>query len=856
MLIDRAPLQRPEQPNHRQAGQDRAPRRVPPLVGELSTRAPGRSLSQVPTFAGQPWRPHGEQLVAPPGVVPGSGVRDPAEVQADRLGSRIAEALVAVPLAAGPISPRVRRAVEPVLGTGLAGVEFDDGPAAQVCAARKRALGITEGTHIWFAAKAFVPTTPAGRALIGHELTHVAQQRTHGVCVAQKFGVVVDYEKLAGEIHTAIEGIGTDEEAIYRALNSLRRDPESIRELESAYQRRYQQKLLEALEGDLDSDELDYAKGLLGEPVAPISAQAIPTGPIMSVIGWDALARRLKAAVEYRTLGTDEEAIFAVLEPLSGNPDKVASIKDAFARAMGNSDPATLEMRLGDEMSGSELAHALELLWVPDPHAGTPAELSGKQLLAVRNELLPGTAVEPLAEATKSLPQQTLWDGRDDPENWGDWEASRDVLRTKLLAALTDHLAQVKGEMDEHAKSLKLPIHTLEGAASAAVEVTDDEYKSWYAVSAAPPGQAALRSGFEFSSAAGNLIDANDPAVRAAAGAAIGAEGRALWIIEHGAGDHMKAHSFNPRRPGYGEPGWLEDTVIEPFLAVPGRRAEVERYDLFGFALALETGTIAVPTTVPGGRLGAGGSIPNLPDRQAMWMTWHVGVHEYLHTLAHPTFRAAYIGPVMEEGFTEYFTKAVLLKAAPVAHQNTGLVKKVEGGIFAPPTTREVVGDYKTPESYLESLRHVEKIARTMSGGGNSVRAAYFQGHVEMLGIDPTTNDFVGAPPATVETSLVTVPAGIATAADLASRTGIPESEIRAANPGLGPVGLPRRVTLPGLREHVVVATVTSVDAASTERVEGIAAQNGISVAALKRANPAIDWASLRAGQRLLIPRQ
>ena len=42
-----------------------------------------------------------------------------------------------------------------------------------------------------------------------------------------------------------------------------------MREVESTYQRRYAETLLQALEGDLDSAELDYAKGLLGKPVGP-----------------------------------------------------------------------------------------------------------------------------------------------------------------------------------------------------------------------------------------------------------------------------------------------------------------------------------------------------------------------------------------------------------------------------------------------------------------------------------------------------------------------------------------------------------------------------------------------------------
>ena len=130
---------------------------VPRPVSELSPEATGRDLSQVPTFGGSA---NIEQLLAPPTGTSRPGVRDPAEVQADRLGNRVADALASVPVVPGPISAGVLQAVEPVLGAGLAGVEFDAGPAAQAGAARKRALAVTEGPHIAFAAGAFAPTTP------------------------------------------------------------------------------------------------------------------------------------------------------------------------------------------------------------------------------------------------------------------------------------------------------------------------------------------------------------------------------------------------------------------------------------------------------------------------------------------------------------------------------------------------------------------------------------------------------------------------------------------------------------------------------------------------------------------------
>jgi hypothetical protein len=635
--------------------------------------------------------------------------------------------------------------------------------------------------------------------------------------------------------------------------------------LEDTYQRLYGEPLLAALRGDLDDEEYDYATGLLGKPVAPGSKQRIEPVP-GAPAGWTTLAMRLKAAAEETTfglpVGTDEEAIFAVLQPLAGDPNKIAKIKEAYATVTGGASTALVDM-LRDELSGDELAHALQLLDVPDPHAGTQAELSRAQVLAVRNELQPGTAAAPVAPGAP-LPAPDPWDGRVGAPGWA---ANRAALKTDLASDLIAHLAREMPGIAGQAVAPKLPLTALEGAADAAVEVTDDEYRPWYAVSASTPGQAALRSGFAFRQASGNLLDATSPAARAAMGIPISARSVANWMVRNdrppggtpGAVEHMEAHDFNPDRTTFGEDTWLESQVITPFIAPAARNAQLRLYDQFGFALQPQPGKIVLPTSTPGSSLGSGGLTPNLADRKMMWDTWHIAVHEYLHNLAHPVFNKVISGPdsgpVLLEGFTEFFTKEVLSKAAPVAHANAGLVQKVEGGNWAPPTTQALVGPYTTPDTYADNLAHVEHVANTAPGGANAVRAAYFQGHVEMLGINPATGRFVTAAPVLVDPSLVSVPGGITTLADLADRSGVAAASIRAANPGIPAVGLPPRVKLPGAREHRVAATVVSAGVGPRETATQIAAQNGVSEAALKKANPTVNWAALVRGQRILIPR-
>jgi LysM domain-containing protein len=338
----------------------------------------------------------------------------------------------------------------------------------------------------------------------------------------------------------------------------------------------------------------------------------------------------------------------------------------------------------------------------------------------------------------------------------------------------------------------------------------------------------------------------------------------ANWMVRNddppappGAIEHMASHNFDPDRTTFGENPWLQTNVITPFVTPPARNAQLLLYDQFGFALQPQPGKIVLPTTVPGSSLGSGGRTPNLSDRRMMWSTWHVAVHEYLHNLVHPRFQNAIRGPVMNEGFTEYFTKGVLLKAAPVAHQNAGLVQKVEGGTFTPATTPGLVGPYATPPSYAANLTHVENVSRTVPGGDHALRASYFQGHVEMLGIDPATGAFVTTPPVSVDPTLVNVPAGIPNLDDLAVRSGVRKSEILSANVGLvASAALPPKLRLPGTREHRVASTLLSLGAGPTETAGQIASQNGVSVEALRRANPRVNWAALTSGQLVLIPRR
>jgi Annexin len=71
---------------------------------------------------------------------------------------------------------------------------------------------------------------------------------------------------------------------------------------------------------------------------------------------WDDRARWLVEAMA--GLGTDEDLIYGVLSEVSGSPEAVEALSNAFFNQTGR----TLRDALEDEMSGDELARALSYL--------------------------------------------------------------------------------------------------------------------------------------------------------------------------------------------------------------------------------------------------------------------------------------------------------------------------------------------------------------------------------------------------------------------------------------------------------------------------------------------------------------
>lgn len=266
-----------------------------------------------------------------------------------------------------PLPQPVRDFFEPRFGHDFSRVRiYADGRAANAASALN-AHAFTVGQSIVFGQGEYAPETAQGNKLLAHELTHVVQQEgSTSPAIMRKakecppaLAPEPNYKRLARRVNEGIEYTwGTDEEKVYRGLRPLERDPGRICKLKEVYQQEYGASLLEDIEGDFSDEELEYALQLLNQTEGGF-AQRVQAAPITSS-GYLAEARRLYEAGPDMTMRTDEEAIFAVLTPLAGKPG-MKLLEQTYKEEYHHS----LRWMLEDEMEGSELDYALELLDMP-----------------------------------------------------------------------------------------------------------------------------------------------------------------------------------------------------------------------------------------------------------------------------------------------------------------------------------------------------------------------------------------------------------------------------------------------------------------------------------------------------------
>ena len=250
-----------------------------------------------------------------------------------------------------PLDSSTREFMESRFGHDFGSVRVHTDAQAAESARAVNAEAFTVGDQIVFGIGRFSPHSFHGRKLIAHELTHTIQQSGNAKTQVQRLAANLDFKDLARRIYKAISGPGTDEEAVYRALQQLERDPTAIDMLKRTYMSEYKLDLRADIEDDFSGEELEYALQLINSGSVK-SDQRIERGP-NAVVSIATAIERLWAATDI--IGTDEEAIFATLLPFNRH---TAELEDAFQIRYGKDLRSTLD----SELSGDEFNYAMELL--------------------------------------------------------------------------------------------------------------------------------------------------------------------------------------------------------------------------------------------------------------------------------------------------------------------------------------------------------------------------------------------------------------------------------------------------------------------------------------------------------------
>ena len=264
-----------------------------------------------------------------------------------------------------PLAPALQQDMGRRFGYDFSQVRVHAGDAAAASARDVNARAYAIGQNIVFGADRYSPGTHEGRRLIAHELTHVVQQsgsdwnRSSKVqrqvaaaaapaAAAATGGLTEEMLKqIARTLRGAMQGWGTDEEAIYSAFAG--RTQEQVDAISRVYQEMYSADLLADLRDELTDSEMAHL-AIFSPTAAPGEVGSVKQATAFA----DQIAQQLNNAMD--RLGTDEDSIYSAL---TGRTEaERQAIKEAYKRLTKRE----LEADIRDEMSGSELTRALALL--------------------------------------------------------------------------------------------------------------------------------------------------------------------------------------------------------------------------------------------------------------------------------------------------------------------------------------------------------------------------------------------------------------------------------------------------------------------------------------------------------------
>jgi hypothetical protein len=535
----------------------------------------------------------------------------------------------------------------------------------------------------------------------------------------------------------------------------------------------------------------------------------------------------------------------------------------------------------------------------PDQRAaiapGGAAELPNANLVReIGFEIDPGSRPAPVAPPAKAPgapppppappPQRVPWDGRSGAPGEA---AARAAMQANLFKAydayLTNRRAETVARLNRPRVAFDTPVNAGGGGpaptgvvdiANQARAVLEARYATSMDAASSSAGQVSGRSVRKASAPGQNLFDASSEADRKTlTGETDLARGVAWWLFEndrpgaagaagsrHFATEILATHHYSAQD----DPGGAFRWQVANAYAAGNSLAPNNRRQLIDYRMT--TWSEADPSLSGRGFTVQSSFDPGNNRNQAelgkRWDIFKASTHESLHLRTHPIFVQAALGRgSMKEGFTEMFNIATLNDVLPRVRAGSlePLRRAVEGALSPAKPDATLVTNAVTPTQYAEHRAQAERIrdggtppgdAPHVGVGEAAVRAAYFQGHVEYIGLAPDGSQ-LNAQPAIGVAASIRIPPGLSGLDELVRRSGVPRATIVRDNPGITDA-LPATAVLQGCREHWAIAGETRTK---------IARQHGVSEAQLVRANPDIPlnpsssaWPDLVSGQKILIP--
>jgi len=793
-----------------------------------------------------------------------------------------------------PLEGGVRARMETAFGQDFSDVRIHADPHSFEQSNQLNARAFTVGRDIGFAAGEYQPGTLIGDALLAHELAHVLQQRNSAGGVIQKSEGVTNYNALEEDADMSAVGAvvrlwtGTQPgfgETKKRSLPSLRsglrlqRCGGSHPELQMVSGRH-----VGDIAGSVNNKKEEVLAAMdrlhilwaMPNPDYNVEYPAVSKLPPNSIVPTDAIPKTIAAIGR---LGD------TTLSPLVANP--VLGITLAGTVGKGGFNKKEDILVLQDSLRG-------EFILPKNEYDTEHAAVSALATPTVADNVIPKT-IAAIARMKREFVAGMI---------------RRDVFAGTHAVTETQH-RNIEGKLNPQLTVVAPPpppaggppppppvIHepdpmTDTGPGGAfekeMFKMFKDNLAAWggeFRAKKAEKGQPAfpIASANNIARAAqGEVERYYAPYIRTATRA----PGEKYHVSEYSLTEKLGDESTRPITPG-DRKGWMDYFMTLRFpncRKAPcgqkilddhkylGSRDNAERKRVRDLYLADPANLIDLDDTIHGWPAEAGtGTVFIQPyqhvkgdeGRRNRWKLFQTLIHEMMHIVSHPNFATAanVIGgsgrKILVEGFAEVFRREIwaeggALKARLPGPEMAGVREQVEGASY----------DYNAalvPEpSYYEQITQATDIDKEV--GRPNTKAAYFTGHVELIGLGTGTRTEHGLlagvgmyEPSDDPDAQVIVSVAGDTYANVLARTGAsPGSLVDDATAAVLPPGAPiapgARIRIPGIRWVRAIAhdTLGTVAKQHHVPVEDLARANGFPPAA----PPATPFV---VGTRVLVP--